>query len=89
MNKETSARWMKGCQELPPAFRYKRMLGVWFPALKAVLALLAVAAGAAVMSHSILDCTELQNACEGYRSKNREECKPELAELMGPSSADA
>ena len=56
------------------------MLGVWFPGLQAFLALFAFLLGVAVMSHSILDCAELQGACENYRRNKKEECK---AELMG------
>ena len=79
---ETSDRLKKVCQDAPPEIRYKRMLGVWFPIMKAFFALFAFLLGVAVMSQSILDCNELQGACENYRRNNREEC-------MGPSNANA
>jgi hypothetical protein len=83
---ETSDRLMKGCQNIPPEIRYKKMLGVWFPGMKAFLAFFAFLLGVAVMSHSILDCEELQGACENYRSHNREEC---MKEREGPPKANA
>jgi hypothetical protein len=62
------------------------MLGVWFPVMKGLLAILAIFLGVSVMTHTILDCGELRSSCENYRRSNREECDPDRE---GPAKANA
>jgi hypothetical protein len=72
---EHSKTALATCQELPPQVSYKQMIGTWFPGLKIFLSVWALILGVNIMTHEILDCTELQGACENYRRKNRAECK--------------
>jgi hypothetical protein len=78
LREETKQRLVAGCQEFPPEARYKRIMGMWFPGLKGFLAFCALAFGARVMTHEILDCVELQGACENYRRSTRADCGPEV-----------